>query len=57
MLSAMKGDLDAQVAALSSGGDFEALLAASERLAQLAAEIDSKTERWMALAERAEAHA
>ena len=57
MLGSMKGDLEAKVSALSSGGDFDALLQTAERLAKLVNEIDSKTERWMALAERAEAHA
>ena len=57
MLGSMKSDLEAKVAALSSSSDFEALSQSADRLAQLVADIDSKTERWIALAERAEAHA
>lgn len=56
MLGSLKENLDSKVAGLSNSGDFEALSAASDSLAQLVEEIDSKTERWIALAERAEAH-
>ena len=55
MLGALKMALDGKVAGASSSGDFEALAQASDSLAQLVKEIDAKTERWMTLAERAEA--
>lgn len=46
--------LAAEVAAAAAGGDFEAVTAASQRLADLTEELRQKEDRWLELAERAE---
>lgn len=54
-LTEQHGDIEARLAAAAQAGDFEHVQALSEELADIAAALDDKSDRWLALAERAEA--
>ena len=54
-LSEEKEAMEALIAKSAQTGDFEKAAQLSEDLGALAARIDSKSERWLELAERAEA--
>lgn len=56
-LSTTKDSLQHQLGQLAgSGGSHEEMLQLSERLANLVTEIDTRTDRWLELADRAEQH-
>ena len=56
-LSSNKVALEQQLSQLAGNGEkYEEMLQVSQRLAALVAEIDSQTERWLELADRAEQH-
>lgn len=56
-LSSNKAALEHQLSQLAGNGDkYEEMQQATQRLAALVAEIDSQTERWLELADRAEQH-
>lgn len=56
-LSSNKTALEQELSQLAGNGEkYEEMLQVSQRLAALVAEIDSQTERWLELADRAEQH-
>lgn len=56
-LSSNKAALEQELSRVSGNGEkYEEMLQISQRLATLVAEIDSQTERWLELADRAEQH-
>lgn len=56
-LSSNKAALEQQLSELAGNREkYEEMLQVSQRLAVLVAEIDSQTERWLELADRAEQH-
>ena len=56
-LSSNKAALEQKLSQLAGNGEkYEEMLQISQRLAALVAEIDSQTERWLELADRAEQH-
>ena len=56
-LSSNKAAMEQQLSELAGNGEkYEEMLQVSQRLAGLVAEIDSHTERWLELADRAEQH-
>ena len=57
-LSSTKEDLEQQLSQLAGNGEkYDEMLQVTSKLAALTVEIDSQTERWLELADRAEQHA
>lgn len=57
-LSSTKEDLEQQLSQLAGDAEkYDDMLQVTSKLAALTMEIDSQTERWLELADRAEQHA